>query len=180
MTDTTLWMATGEVSATPADIIQQAAPLSPTWRWIEPRPGCGLNDKAEQTPELKPDKLHPLLAPAGTALPTHPSFQIDEARLFWPDAALHIIADGVSPSRCAFWGLGEKPSPEQQALIDALGLTEADAQPVEPNDPEDVLTRHDLQRFGLKQADKDDQLRIQAYRADGVVVAWTICDQQGN
>lgn len=174
MTDTTLWRATGEVSKTPADIIERAAKLAPTWRWIEPRPGCGLDANGKPIPALEPAKLHPLLARADSPLPTHPSFQIDEARLFWRDAALHILADGVSPSRCTFWGLGEKPSPEQQALIEELNLTVGTPKRVQAADPESVLTRRDLERFGLEQARNETTLSIQAYRADGAVVAWTI------
>ncbi len=170
-----LWSATGVVANAPSEIIAAAAALSPTWRWVEPRPGSGLGDQGEPIDVLAPAEIHPLLAPGDAELPTEPCFLIDEARLFWPVAALHILADGVGPTRCAFWGIGEAPTAEQQGLIKTLGLTLSGTIPVQTGTPEPVLTRRDLERFGISASKHlPGKLTIQTYRVDGAIVAWTL------
>lgn len=170
-----LWIAQGLVSRAPARIIEEASKLAPRWRWIEPRPGCGLDDKGKPVEGLAARDLHPLLAPGGAELPGRPGLQIEEARLFWPGASLHLLAGGAGATRCAFWSIGEAPRQEQQALIDTLGLACAAVRDVEAADIEPVLTRRDLERFGIKHSETlPGKLSVQAYRADGAVIAWTL------
>ena len=78
--------------------------LSPLWSWLEPRPGARLDtDIGADAPDFHPllrSGLHPLLEPTATT-----TIAVDEARLFWPDGAAHLLDPGDGSIRYFRWSL---------------------------------------------------------------------------
>lgn len=138
-----------EESCSVREFVQQKARESmPLLAWAEPEPLCV--DLANGTGRR--EGFRPLVG----GMPSwSDALPLCEARLFWADSALHIVA-GESGG-CAWVRIAEAP--------DGVELARSEIS---------VHTVQDLKRFGLHSALKIEGLRAVEYRRQGRMVAWRL------
>lgn len=175
-----IWTANGCTQGAITDLIPRLAPLNPVWLWLEPRPGSGLHPDGTPIAEISPAELHPLLRPADPLPSLDSRLVLDETRLFWPTASLHLLADSDS-TRWSIWAVQAGLPQAFRATIEALGLVNEGALDLEDGGVETVLTRRDFERFGLPAPGPrlPDRMQIKTYRTGGAIAAWTILTQEG-
>jgi hypothetical protein len=127
----------------------------PSLAWAEPRIGLLRIDPAHPTPGR-----HPNFIPLVSGTPDWPIDQpLAEARLFWPDRAIHLLAQG--DQACTSVTLSENTNGES-TLKQRLRL----------------LTLRDAARFGLNRV-SDPQLNLISaieYRKNGRLLAWRLVE----
>lgn len=132
-------------------IAHQAAKIPPLLAWAEPAPL--YVDRCNRTGRR--DDFVPLVQ----GVPSWPAdLPLVEARLFWPDAALHLVAR--EHGGCA-WTRIEEADPEGK---------ESDYR----RTAFPVYTLRDRRRFGLPDDTEIDDLMAIEYRQRGRLVAWRL------
>lgn len=174
---TDIWTAQGTTDQAIPAVIAELAGTHPELLWLEPRPGGGLDANGKSDAERAASRLHPLLLRADNpspALDLRPPLAIDEARLFWPGACLHLLADRA-PTRWAAWAALSTAAEVRDAIraFDPQKETESTATAL---DTEPVLARRDLERFGLPidTARLPERLQLQRWRNAQGQIAWTL------
>ncbi len=172
---TSLWTAHGRTKESIDTIIAALVTLNPLWIWLEPRPGCGLDANGKPIAQIAPTALHPLLMPAAAITTFDKRLVWDEARLFWPEASLHLLAEHTE-TRWFYWAEESGLSDETRCGISKLGALNEPTTALACDSVTTALTRRDFERFGLKrlEAQLPQSLRLKIYRADANIVAWTI------
>jgi hypothetical protein len=130
-------------------IAQQVLDNPPQLAWAEPNP---LHVKVTNRTGQRDDFVSLQLG--------HPSWPIDlpliEARLFWPNAALHVVAsDGGG---CIWTRIAESETAELHVMRSTIR----------------VHTRSDWERFGLNNSEAIKNLQAIEYRERGRLVAWRL------
>jgi len=149
----TLYWQRGKEQKSVAEFLKERTADEPMLYWIEPLPV--IHDM---------EKLGPQDGFSGLGLGTPPqddSLIIDEARLFWRDRMLHVIADGTG--RCRWFECCEE---------ERSGWEKCHVQ----RNTYPVLLRRDLDRFGLKGSSfkQIDQVEATEYRKGPTLFAWRL------
>ena len=131
---------------------------TPSLAWAEPSIGLLRID-----PEQPRPGRHPGFAPLVAGMPDWPGdLPLAEARLFWPDRAVHLLAQG--DQACISVTLSEVI--EGESTLNTLKQTLR------------LLTLRDAARFGLEKVSDPRLDRITAveYRKNGRLLAWRLIE----
>lgn len=138
----------------------------PQFAWCEPRP----------TRTRQPGCQGLWSAPcAGLRAVLRGGLELEEARLFWDDGAIHLLARGAACAWSAFWTAPDRPAwlaplpvADNQRLV---GLFEG---------KEDVLTQRDWNRYGLPQPAQEfpRELQLITYRRGTTLVFWHLRERR--
>lgn len=135
-----------------ADLVRQWAGESvPLLAWAEPDPlFVVVSNRTGRRDDFEP------LVPGTPAWPE--DLPLVEARLFWPDSALHVVArEGAG---CAWARIAEVPAGQTGSEVARTAIP--------------VYTLQDRSRFGLPEGPMLDGLQAIEYRQRGRLVAWRL------
>lgn len=141
----------------------------PQIAWAEPQPAWMANGKPGRC-----EAFRPLLVKPDSALTGWPSdLPLAEVRLFWENAALHIVANEQGGCH---WARIEELTKEtgKQDSPDIICVS---------HETSTVYTLRDLERFGLthdKHAPFPEKLNAITYHQQGRLVAWRLIGDQTN
>jgi len=124
----------------------------PVLAWAEPQISL------YRTPDgLLHTGRHPQFTPLVTGCPQWPEdLSLTEARLFWPNKAIHLVASGTRG--CVSVTLFEAPDGDQEVVKTKIEL----------------LTLRDAARFGLRGSLIDQYAGSIEYRRRGRLLAWRL------
>jgi hypothetical protein len=160
-----LYRCNGEFQGTIQNFIRDKLPdiyqSAPKWSWCEPLPGAAINDSGCIDTITQALLYQPLLK-KGNISSDLEKITLGEARLFWPDASIHLISISENCIRWAFW-----------QAHDDINSAQAANKEVEAGYQTTFIPRKDMKRFNLPPVE-ELEYKVKMYQTQGKVTAWTI------
>lgn len=156
----------GSAEETAAVLVGKLLGASPSITWCEPKPR-----------ETRLDKFPGLWIGTSDEQLKGATIELDEARLFWPNGWVHVVAAGNKARWAAFV---ETPTDKPSAWLDQLPKERAEEKPWDVQRQSlDLLLmqKRDLIRFdlaGFVGAFDGKHLRVIEYHQDTALVGWRL------